>query len=439
MRYFVMFKVALATLGCKVNYYETEGIREKLALYGHEIVPFSAEADVYIINTCTVTAKTDYQSRQLVRKAHAQNPASAIIVTGCYAQTSPHVFSSLPGVRLVAGTDEKRRIPDMVSGLFQSKQKIVVSDIAAKNTFSSLSVTNFSEHTRAYLKIQDGCNAFCSYCIIPFARGPSRSLHPDAVIEAVRTLQKSGYREVILTGIHLGLYGVDLDYSHDLASLIRRIEADTLLERLRISSIEPMEISDRLIDAVSSSSILCRHLHVPLQSADDYILSRMKRTYTVNEFRTQIDKIIKKIPDVAIGADVIAGFPGEGEREFQNTFSFIESLPLAYLHVFPYSKRPGTRAAAMPDQVDETTKKRRAAALRSLGSQKKYTFISRFIGNRMSVLIEGNTAKDRKLMKGFSDNYIQVLVTNGDESLINSIASVHAEHVSGERLLGRIV
>ncbi len=435
-----MTSVAVATLGCKVNYYESAGIIERLAEQGYTIVPFSSEADIYIVNTCTVTAKTDYQSRQLVRRAGKRNPESSIIVTGCYAQIAPQALAELPGVVLVAGTEAKERIPEIIGTLRHSEaaHNIITSDISQVRRFSGLPVTGFHGRTRAYLKIQDGCNAFCSYCIIPYARGPSRSLPPDRVIEAVHSLQHAGYREVILTGIHLGLYGNDLDPRLTLASLIRRIEGETSLERLRISSIEPMEVTNSLIDTIATSSITCHHLHIPLQSGDERVLARMKRTYTAEDFRGHVMNIMERMPDVAVGTDVITGFPGESEEEFCRTLSFIDALPLAYLHVFPYSTRPGTHAAEMAGQIKESVKKKRAKILRERGMEKRRAFIARFIGNELSVLVEAKSDGAGGGLKGFSDNYIPTHIANGDRTLVNRIISVTAEHCEGEILVGRI-
>ena len=435
-----MPSIAVTTLGCKVNHYESAGIIERLTEQGYDIVPFSLEADVYIINTCTVTTKTDYQSRQLVRRARKRNPEASIIVTGCYAQIAPEVLAELPGVTLVVGTEAKERIPELVNTLQSSKaaQKIYISDISRMHSFSGLPVTEFHGQTRAYLKIQDGCNAFCSYCIIPYARGPSRSMLPDQVIEAVRFLQHAGYREVILTGIHLGLYGHDLDSPTTLAALIRRIELETSLERLRISSIEPREITDFLVNTIATSSIVCHHLHIPLQSGDDRVLARMKRTYTALDFRRHVMTIMERIPDIAVGADVITGFPGESEEEFCTTLSFIDTLPLAYLHVFPYSKRPGTDAAKMAGQVQESIKKERAKIIREKGVEKRRTFIARFIGDELSVLVEAQSDGAGGWLKGFSDNYISTHIVDADRTLINRIVSVTAEYSKGETIVGRI-
>ena len=434
-----MLRVAVATLGCKVNHYESAGIIEKLEEEGIPVVPFTSPADVYIVNTCTVTAKTDFQSRQLVRRAHRTNPSARIVVTGCYAQTAPQELAELPGVSMVAGTEMKEKLPGIIQNITNEKQQIDVSDIGMKRTFSDLPVTRFSGQTRAYLKIQDGCNAFCSYCIIPYARGRSRSLPQNDVIRQIQNLIEAGHREIILTGIHLGEYGHDLPHTSKLLDLLMRIEDCTNLERLRISSMHPTEISDDMIDHMSNSKIICRHLHISLQSGDDSILKLMRRHYNTGLFRDLVEKLQAAIPEIAIGTDVITGFPGEGEKEFRNTVGFIENLGLAYLHVFPYSRRPGTLAFSFPDQVIKSVKKERSAVLRDIGNRKRIEFNSGFIGKKLSVLVEGSRDKETGYLKGFSDNYVPVLIPGGDLSLANHIVQVTGDHMVREKVIGRIV
>ncbi len=433
-----MLKVAVATLGCKVNHYESAGIIEKLEAEEISVVPFTSPADVYIVNTCTVTAKTDFQSRQLVRRAHRTNPSARIIVTGCYAQTAPQKLAALPGVSMIAGTEMKEKLPWIIQNITDEKQQIDVSDIGLKRIFSDLPVTRFPEQTRAYLKIQDGCNAFCSYCIIPYARGRSRSLPQEDVIRQIQGLTEAGYREIILTGIHLGEYGHDLPSPATLLNLLREIEHHTGLERLRISSINPTEISDDMIDHIKNSKIICRHLHISLQSGDDTILKLMRRHYDADLFSVLVEKLQAAIPEIAIGTDVITGFPGEGEKEFQNTVNFIESLKLAYLHVFPYSQRPGTAAFSFPDQVMKSVRKERAAILRDTGNRKRIGFNSGFTGKKLSVMVEGSRDKETGYIKGFSDNYVPVIIPGGDMSLANHIVQVTGDHMIKEKVIGRI-
>jgi len=432
-----LVKFAIATLGCKVNQYESAGIIEGLEGRGFSNVPFDSEADIYIVNTCTITAKTDYQSRQLIRRANRKSPSASIIVTGCYAQIAPHELAGLAGVRAVVGMEEKENIPFTINELIKGTHKIITSDISLKKNYSGLFASKFPGHTRAFLKIQDGCNAFCSYCIIPYARGRSRSLPENDVIKQIKDLNDAGYREIVLTGIHLGIYGHDLSPFTSFLNLLRKIENADIIERLRISSIEPVEITDGLINHIKNSRIICRHLHIPLQSGDDRILNLMKRNYNTRQFRNRIEKIIDAVPEIAIGMDVIVGFPGEGEKEFNNTRDFVEGIPLAYLHVFPYSRRPGTEASQFPDQVDESIKKERGKILRDMGKKKRMEFNKRFIGKKLSVLVENTKDGETGFMKGFSDNYIPVLIPAGNVSMSNHIVKVRAESLTGGKILGR--
>ena len=435
-----MLRVAVATLGCKVNHYETAGIVENLEAQEEVcVVPFSLPADLYIVNTCTITAKTDFQSRQLVRRAYRTNPSALIVVTGCYAQIAPQELAALPGVRLVAGTEMKERLPAIIREVIEGEPRIDIGDITRKRTVSDLPVTRFPDQTRAYLKVQDGCNLFCSYCIIPYARGRSRSLPEEDVIRQVTTLTRAGHREIILTGICLGAYGRDLSPSTALLDLLKRIEQDTDLERLRISSLHPIDISDEMIAYFRNSRILCRHLHLSLQSGNDRILRLMRRDYTTAAVNDLVRKLRSAIPGIAIGMDVITGFPGEGEEEFLDTLRFIEKIELAYLHVFPYSRRPGTRASSFPDQVLKSVKKERAAALRGVGERKRIAFNGGFIGEELPVLVEGTIDKETGWIKGFSDNYVPVLLPEGDPSLANRIVPVVLHRMIREKVVGRIV
>jgi threonylcarbamoyladenosine tRNA methylthiotransferase MtaB len=432
-------KIAVGTLGCKVNQFESAGIIEKLTGKGFTIVPFSNTADIYIINTCTVTGAADYQSRQLIRRAHRKNPEASIIVTGCYAQVAPHEIAGLPGVTIVAGNSEKEKISNIIRDMAQGEQQILVGDISKSRKISDFTVSRFPERTRAFIRIQDGCNSFCSYCIIPYARGRSRSLPEKDALSQIGRLADAGYREIVLSGIHLGIYGRDLSPPTNLLNLLRKVEENKTVERLRLSSIEPAEITDEMITHIRNSKVICPHLHIPLQSGDNKILSLMKRNYDTESFKYLIEKLLDKAPDMAIGIDVMAGFPGEGEKEFENTLEFIEGLPAAYLHVFPYSERPGTRSLAFTDKVKDDIKKKRCHILRTLGKKKRAAFAGRFTGKELAVLIEGKKDKKTGLMRGFSENYIPVLVTNGNPSLINNVVDVIADRAEEGKIFGRKV
>lgn len=432
-----MVKVAVATLGCKVNQCESAGIAEALTARGMTLVPFEERADGYIINTCTVTGRTDYQSRQLIRRAIRKNPAAAVLVTGCYAQRAPEEIARIPGVRFITGNAEKERIPDILFEMTAGAPQIRVGDIREARGMSRLGATLFPEHTRAFLKIQDGCDAFCSYCIVPHARGTSRSLPAEEVLERVTMISRAGYREVVLTGIHLGAWGRDQEPQTDLAALVRRITEKCVVERLRLSSIEPRELTEGLIALIGDEGTVCRHLHIPLQSGDDGILAAMRRDYDAAFFRDLIRKLHAALPGVAVGIDVIAGFPGETEEAFANTLHMVEEMSIAYLHVFPYSRRPGTPAAAMAGQITEGEKKRRAALLRAVGAAKRQAFAERFIGTPLRVLIEGRTDQNSGLPVGFSDNYIPVAVRGGGAA--NRIVRVMPEAFRGGCLIAEII
>ena len=433
-----MVRVAMATLGCKVNQCESAGIAEALAARGMALVPFTEVADGYIINTCTVTGRTDYQSRQLIRRAIRKNPAAAVLVTGCYAQRAPDEIARIPGVRFVTGNAEKERIPDILCEMTAGVQRILVGDIRKEKGISRLGATVFPEHTRAFLKIQDGCDAFCSYCIVPRARGASRSLPQEEVLEKIASISRAGYREIVLTGIHLGAWGRDLQPHADLATLVQRIADGCAVERLRLSSIEPRELNGEIIALIGRSETVCRHLHIPLQSGDDGILAAMRRDYDAAFFREIVRNLVATVPGIAIGVDVMAGFPGETEEAFANTLRFVEEMPLAYLHVFPYSRRPGTPAATMAWQLPEGEKKRRAEQLRAVGAAKRQAFAERFIGLPLQVLVEGRTDKNSGYPVGFSDNYIPIAVRGGGAAA-NRIVRVMPEAFRGGCLIAEVI
>jgi threonylcarbamoyladenosine tRNA methylthiotransferase MtaB len=432
-----LIKVALSTLGCKVNQYESAGILEALDTTIFSIVPFNTKADCYIINTCTVTGRTDYQSRQLIRRAIKTNPDASIIVTGCYAQITAEEIARIPGITLITGTAEKENIPRLLQKMAKGNPQILVGDIGQVNHFSGLSPKKFPGHTRAFLKIQDGCNSYCSYCIVPYARGRSRSLPEEEVINQIETLARSGYREVVLTGIHLGIYGQDLLPPSPLLNILRHVDVNGTVERLRLSSIEITEVSDDIIRLMSDSATICRHLHIPLQSGDDRTLVAMTRSYDTAFFRSRLEEIYRAMPDIAIGLDVMAGFPGEGEEAFENTLLMIDEFPVAYIHVFPYSNRPGTAASSLPGAVREDEKKKRVKILRDIGQKKRSAFAERFMGKKLSVLVEDKKDRITGFMKGYSDNYIPVLITDGDFSLSRQIVNVIPDDAREGRLFGR--
>lgn len=426
-----MKKVAITTLGCKTNQFESAAMIEQLRGAGYQVVPFGDFSDIYIINSCTVTARTDSETRRLIRRARRMNPQARIVATGCYAQVAPGDLEKMPELDGVLGNLEKLDIAALLETADHH-----VSDISITKEGETLKLTSFAEHTRAFLQIQTGCNSFCTYCIVPFARGRSRSVTLEDALEGVRNLSANGFREIVLTGIHLGAYGLDLNPSLSLTGLVRQIDRDKLVERLRIGSVEPNEVTDELLKLMSESEIICPHLHLPLQSGSDSVLSRMGRHYSSSFFRELIVKIDRALPDAFIGADLIAGFPGESEAEFNDTVKLLEELPLSDLHVFPYSSRSGTRAAGMPDQIPPQIIKERAAILRKIAEQKKGLFLHRFSGRSLQVLTQGYDTKNM-IYRGLSRNYIEVSFP-GPAGLINQELSVNIEECGGNSCIGVI-
>lgn len=432
-------KIGLTTLGCKVNQYESAALAEDLQQKGCELVPFKCFADVYIINTCTITGISDFQSRQLIRRAHRVNPQAKIIVTGCYAQVAAADIAKIEGVALVVGNDRKNTIPELLLGSNAGTENIPGADIFRQKEFCSMPLSRFTNRSRAYLKIQDGCDSFCSYCIVPFARGRSRSMSEREVLFAVNNLSEHGYSEIVLTGIHLGAYGHDHNPPSNLASALGRIIDQAGNARIRLSSIEPREITDDLLQLFNKKDIVCPHLHIPLQSGDDRILKLMKRDYDAAFFRELIGKINAEVTGIAIGVDAMAGFPSEGEDEFSNTLSLLKEIPIAYLHVFPYSERPQTSAKGIMPKVAAAVIKQRAAILRSLGERKRDEFTQRFLGRELRVLVEKIRDKKTGLMRGVSQNYLPVLIDKADLSALNKVVSVQTQDIRNGELYGKIV
>ncbi len=396
-----MKKVAITTLGCKTNQFESAAMGESLTKTGYETVPFNAVADIYIINTCSVTAKSDAESRRLIRRAARLNPASQIVVTGCYAQLAAAEIADLPNVSLVLGNSEKKGLASLLADL-DSKTKIRVADIGMVTAAEGLHLESFAEHTRAFLQVQNGCDAFCSYCIVPYARGRSRSVPFDEVLEGARKSASAGFGEVVLTGIHLGAYGLDLEPKRGLLELIQSIAADGMVRRLRVGSVEPNEVTAEFISFMAGSHILCPHLHLPLQSGSAGVLAAMGRGYGPELIATLVGQLVAAVPDIAVGFDVIAGFPGESAEDHAATCRLIASLPIAYLHVFPYSSRPGTAAALLPGHLNPAVVKRRSEELRTLGDKKRLEFAGRFVGRDLQVLIQGDGNS------GIARNYLTV-------------------------------
>ena len=381
--------MAFHTLGCKVNHYETEAIWQLFKEDGYERTDFDHQSDVYVINTCTVTNSGDKKSRQVIRRAVRKNPDAVICVTGCYAQTSPAEIMAIPGVDIVVGTQDRQKLLGLIEEYKKERQPInAVRNIMKNRVYEELDVPYFTDRTRASLKIQEGCNNFCTFCIIPWARGLMRSRDPEQVVKQAQQLVDAGYKEIVLTGIHTGGYGQDLK-DYNLAMLLRDLETKvTGLKRLRISSIEASQITDEVMDVLRDSKIIVNHLHIPIQAGSDTVLKRMRRKYTMEFFGERLTKLKEVLPDLAITSDVIVGFPGETEEEFMETYNFIREYEFAELHVFPFSKRTGTPAARMEDQVDETVKNERVHRLLSLNDQLAKQYASRFEEDVLEVIPE---------------------------------------------------
>lgn len=428
-------KVSLHTLGCKLNFSETSTIGKEFLRNGYAIVDFDSKADVYVFNTCTVTENAEKECRQLVRRALRNNPEAFIIVTGCYAQLRPEEIAKIDGVDAVLGSNEKFRIFSLLND-FNKKELscIYVSPPDELNQFGKAHSTDADSRTRAFLKIQDGCDYKCSFCTIPLARGKSRSMNPDEVINELKSLINEGYKEIILTGVNVGDYGKN--YSTDLYKLLLKlieVEGDF---RIRISSIEPNLLSDEIINLTASSDKLCKHFHIPLQSGSAEILKLMQRRYTADDYRKVIEKVVEKIPTCGIGIDVIVGFPGETEKHFNETYKFLTELPFSYLHVFTYSERPNTKAITMSGRVDKNERKKRNNLLRILSDKKKNAFYNSLINSEMEVLFEAEN--DNGMIKGFSSNYIRVALPF-DEKLINSFAVVIIKEIKDGIALADLV
>ena len=433
-----MKNVFIATLGCKVNQFESAAFKAGFEERGMTIVGTSEEADLIVINTCAVTAGAGAQSRQTIRQALRHNTSAKIIITGCYAEIATKELAAekeLYGrAYSLIGNSKK---DGLVAGAITKEsvtQEIVMGTIDAAKEICRLPVRRFGDRARAYLRIQDGCESFCTYCIVPYTRGPSRSLPVREVIEQARIFAEEGHKEIVLTGIHLGYYGKDLAEKDDLISLLNRLTQATPDTSYRISSLEPLEINESLLALMQDRKNIQPHLHIPLQSGSDAILARMNRRYTTDQFRKVIALCRQYLPDAALGIDILAGFPGETEEQFATAIHFLQAISFSYLHVFPYSIRPGTVAAGFKEQIPKKTKDARVARLRALSDDKKRTFYQSQIGRIRPVLVEGSRDSDG-MLKGFTDNYIAVRFT-GPDRLLNSITAVRLRVLNGHYVIG---
>lgn len=419
-----MKKAALYNLGCKVNAYETEAMQHLLEEAGYEIVPFTQKADVYVINTCSVTNMADRKSRQMLHKAKKNNPDSIVVAAGCYVQTSEKEVLNDLSVDIVIGNDRKHDLVRLLEEYSLDSVNDTVDDINdGKHDFEELFIDQTKEHTRAFIKVQDGCNQFCSYCIIPYARGRVRSRRFENVIAEVERLAANGFKEVVLTGIHLSSYGVDFEEATGLLELIQAVNAVKGIERIRLGSLEPKIVTEHFASELSKLDKICPHFHLSLQSGCDATLKRMNRKYTTKEYERGCELLRKYFVHPAITTDVIVGFPGETEEEFEQTKAYLEHIHFYEMHIFKYSKRKGTRAAVMPDQIDEQVKAARSEKLIALGHDMSKEFRKFYIGKNEEVLFEEKAViGDKEYFVGYTKEYVKV-AKKTDENLENQIVS----------------
>lgn len=429
-------RISTFTLGCKVNQYDTEAVVEQFKSEGYEEVAFDEVADVYLVNTCTVTHLSDRKCRQMLRKTKKLNPNSVLIAMGCYAQAAgEQIKEDVPEVDLIVGTNKRNEIIKLVEEYNNDQQAYnYVDNIMDVNEFEELQISNMGEHTRVYLKIQEGCNNYCTYCIIPYVRGKIRSRKLENVVQEAKRLVAAGFKEIILTGIHVASYGKDLGNT-SLIEAIRCVHDIEGLERIRLSSIEPVVVTEDFLEAIKRLPKLCKHFHLSLQSGSDTVLKRMNRKYTVQEYKESVAALRSIWPDVAITTDIIVGFPGETQEEFDETMAFVREIGFAQVHLFPYSIREGTVAAKMKDQIDSRIKDERLKMLKEVTVQIQDAFLDQFINHEVEVLFEKDEASKAH---GYTSNYIKVEVAS-DKALENTVAKVYVKRRNHEMLEGRLL
>lgn len=429
-------KIAFITLGCKVNMYDTEAMAELFAKKGYEIVDFEEFAHVYLINTCTVTNLGDKKSRQMIRRAKRLNPQSVVVATGCYAQVASDEVSKIEGINIVIGTKNRSEIVETVENYVAEKGVLnTVSDIMGEKEFEPLQISRLTNRTRAYIKIQEGCNRYCTYCIIPYARGPIRSRKPEEVVAEVENLAQNGFKEVVLTGIHVASYGLDLG-DITLADIIERVHAVEGIERIRFSSMEPLAIDEEFVERMKALPKVCDHYHLSLQSGCNRTLKRMNRKYTAEEYAKACQRLRENFPNVAITTDIIVGFPDETEEDFKESLAFAEEMKLEKIHTFPYSPKRGTPAAKMKNQISGEIKSQRSKEMIALSDKMNLDFLKSNIGETVPVLFED---MEKGYWQGHTTNYIKVIVKS-QENLNNKIINVKLEKIhSVETMEGTVV
>lgn len=430
-------KVALHNLGCKVNAYETEAMGEELAGNGYEIVPFEEGADVYIINTCTVTNIADRKSRQMLHKAKKMNKDAIVVAVGCYAQASADKLEKDDAIDVIVGNDMKKDIVNIINNCVEKKISVIdINDTKVKREYEELNIESMEEHTRAYIKIQDGCNQFCTYCIIPYARGRVRSRKTENIINEVQRLTDKGYQEIVLTGIHLSSYGIDFKEENlSLIDIIEEISKNNKIKRIRLGSLEPRIITKDFMDRLKKIEAFCPHFHLSLQSGCDETLKRMNRRYTSEEYLEGCRLIREYYPKAAITTDVIVGFPDETEEEFEKTESFLEKVNFAQMHIFKYSRREGTKAAAMPGQVKDEVKAKRSDVLLKLDERLHREYLSGFIEKNEEVLFEEKVRiNEKEYFVGHTKEYVKVAIET-DKNIENQILSVKLKELLNNEIV----
>ena len=431
-------RVAFYTLGCKVNSYDTEAVASLFVRSGYQVVSFDEDAEVYVINTCSVTNMGARKSRQVIRRAIKRNPSAVVVAMGCYAQYAPDEVAAIPGADVGVGTHRRGEIVDLVEEVRRTKRPVraVVDKIFKVREIEELPVFSFEGRTRAVLKIQDGCNEFCSFCQIPWARGRNRSRRPENVVEQVRLLAEAGYKEIVLTGVHLGTYGVDLEGEMNLARILRMIHDTPGIERIRLSSVDPHEVTAELIEPVADLPKICRHLQNPAQAGNDDVLLLMSRRNSVAEFHEVVQRVRRVMPEVAITTDIIVGFPGETESHFENTVRFCAEIGFSRIHVFPYSVRKGTLAEKLPGHVPDEVKQERTERLISLGRKLSYNYNARLVGREVTVLAEEGQPEHGKL-EGLTDTYVRVVFA-GKPELCGRFVRVAVERATADGVSGHL-
>ncbi len=423
-----MKTAAFHTLGCKVNTYDTESMMELFEKADYEIVDFEEQADVYIINTCTVTNVGDKKSRQMIRKAKRLNSQAVVVVTGCYAQTSPEDLKKIPEVNIIIGNQDRHRIVQLVEEKVQSGRNIdIVQDIMKTREYEELKISKVKDHARAFIKVQEGCNNFCSYCIIPYARGPVRSRTIENILEEGRQIAAQGYKEIVITGINVSSYGRELE-GITLIDALRGLNEIEGIERIRLGSLEPMLLDEAFIMGLKEIHKLCDHFHLSLQSGSDEVLEKMNRKYDTKTYKTIIDNIRKVFPKASLTTDIMVGFPEETDENFRESYEFISQIRFSKLHVFKYSKRQGTPASKMENQVPESIKEERSKEIIQLSDKLEKDYYKQFLGEKLTVLIEQSSKEDYNNYQGHTTNYILVKVQS-NENIINQTIPVEIKEI----------